>query len=216
MLWYEGKPKGDWRSTGTARDLGKYVTDHCIGKLAEIACAKFLETNWKIKSELDFDIHPGSSAVDRGDIVTIEIKGTKKTPTLKIDVKSTKKNSMWAMVDLTEFNNRKYGAYIWIKIDLPLDHLARPIFEEIRNGNLVEIEKLIPDLEEILAEVVGFEYREEVEKWRNIHKGELVYDPIKTRKKLFSAKTDNKAGQISHLRNREDEWNELVQKIVGD
>jgi len=25
-LWYAGKPKGDWRSTGTKRDVGKHTT----------------------------------------------------------------------------------------------------------------------------------------------------------------------------------------------
>lgn len=77
-LWYAGKPKGDWRNTGTRRDIGKYITDHALGKLAEIAFAKFLEVNWGIEAELDFDVHPGALAIDRGDLATVEISGTKK------------------------------------------------------------------------------------------------------------------------------------------
>jgi len=64
-LWYIGKPKGDWRSTGTQRDIGKYITDHSIGKLGEISFARFLEINWRVGAELDFNIHPGQSSIDQ-------------------------------------------------------------------------------------------------------------------------------------------------------
>lgn len=212
-LWYAGKPKGDWRSTGTKRDIGKYITDHVLGKLAEIAFAKFLERNWKIKAELDFDIHPGTLTIDRGDLTVVEVDGVKRMPQIKPDVKSTKSGSLWAMVDLTEFNNRRYDAYIWVKVDLPLNHLARPIFEAVRSGNLGEIEEMVPALEKVDAEIMGFAYRDDVEKWREFNRGEAVFDPEKPKRKLFTAKTDNKAVPINELRNSSSEWNELVQKM---
>ena len=79
-LWYAGKSIGDWRSTGTRRTLGQYLTNHTMGKLAEISFSKFLEENWSVKSELDFNIYPGSHAIDSGDLVCI-----------------------WAMVDLNGY-----------------------------------------------------------------------------------------------------------------
>jgi hypothetical protein len=213
-LWYAGKPKGDWRITGTKRDLGSYITNWTEGKLAEVAFGKFLENNWNIKAELDFKIYPSAQAVDQGDIVSVEIEGVKRIPGIKIDVKSTKPTSLWAMADLKEFNSRHYDAYVWVKVDLPLNHLARPIFEAVKNRNLTEIEGKIPPLEQVSAEIAGFAYREEVEKWRVFHKGERVPDP-RSKKTLFTAKIDNKAAPLSSLRNSDEEWSELVSKILG-
>ncbi|MEM2914414.1 MAG: hypothetical protein QXH91_03305, partial [Candidatus Bathyarchaeia archaeon] len=184
------------------------------GKLAEIAFAKFLERNWAIKAKLDFDIHPGAS-IDRGDLVSIEIGGIKSIPGIKVDMKSTKPRSAWAMVDLKEFENRRYDAYVWVKVDLPLNHLARPIFEAVRNGNVAEIESMIPALKEISAEIACFAWRDEVEKWREFRKGEVVFDPNKPSKRLFSAKTDNKACPVNELRSADSELENLVRKITG-
>lgn len=214
-LWYAGKPKGDWRSTGTQRDIGKYITDHSIGKLAEIAFARFLVVNWGIRAKLDFDIHPGALSIDSGDLAEISCNGTNIKPLINIDVKSTKMGSLWAMVDLQEFNNRKYDAYVWVKVDLPLNHLARPIFEAIRNGNMEEVDKLIPSLEIIEAKVIGFAWREEVENWREFKKGERVFDPNSPERKLFTAKTNNKACPIYQLRNSKNDWKELIERLCG-
>jgi hypothetical protein len=214
-LWYSGKPKGDWRSTGTRRDLGDYITDWAEGKLAEIAFGKFLERNWGVKAELDFKVYPGLRAIDRGDIVAVEVGGVKYEPKVKIDVKSTKPDSLWAMVDLQEFENRRYDVYVWVKVGLPLNHLARPIFEALKGENLAELENKIPSLEHISAEVAGFAYREEVEGWHVFKKGDEVHDPEKPSRRLFRAKTDNKACPLSKLRNSDEEWKELVRRIVG-
>lgn len=214
-LWYAGKPKGDWRSTGTKRDIGKYITDTSIGKLAEIAFKKFLEKNWEIRSEIDFNIYPGSSNIDRGDLVKVNCHGMIIEPQIKIDVKSTKPGSLWAMIDAREFTKRKYDAYVWIKVDLPLNHLARPIFEAVRNNNMQEIEQLIPSLETINAEVAGFAWREDVEKWKEFKKGEHTYDPNDPKKKLFDLKTDNKACPINGLNNSKDDWTKLIEQLCG-
>jgi len=214
-LWYAGKPKGDWRSTGTKRDIGKYITDHSMGKLAELGFAKFLKVNWGINAELNFDIYPGTLNIDKGDLVRVNWKGNDIEPQISVDVKSTKSGSLWAMIDLQEFNNRKYDAYIWVKVDLPLNHLARPIFEAIRNGNMKEIEALIPSLEVIDSEVIGFAYRDDVDRWYEFKKGTPVFDPSNPKKRLFDAKTNNKAYPISQLRSSESDWKKLAERICG-
>ena len=81
------------------------------------------------------------------------------------------------MVDFHKFNNRKYDVYIWIKVDLLLNYIARPIFDAVQNGNMEEIEKLIPSLEIIDAEVIGFVWRKEIEKKQmKFKKDEGVFD----------------------------------------
>lgn len=215
-LWYAGKPKGDWRSTGTQRNIDKYITDHYIGKLAEMAFAKFLEVDWKISAKLDFDVHPGSLSVDSGDLVEIDCYGNNIKPQISINVKSTKINSLWAMVDLHQFSNRKYDVYVWVKVDLPLNHLGCPIFNAVRNGNMEEIEKLITSLEIIDAEVIRFAWRKEIEEdWREFKKGESVLDPNNLKRKLFTAKTDNKACPIRHMKKSKGDWKELMKKLCN-
>lgn len=84
-FWYTGKPKGDWRSTGTRRDRGKYIMDYSIGKLAEIAFAKFLKVNWGISARLDFDIYPGLLSIDSSDLVEISCNENNIKPQISID-----------------------------------------------------------------------------------------------------------------------------------
>jgi len=147
--------------------------------------------------------------------VAVEANGKKRTPGIKIDVKSTRKTSKWALLDLKEFENRPYEVYIWFKVGLPLNHLARPIFKAVRNHNLDEIEKMIPKLEEIEVEPAGIEYRGEIESnGEKFMRGDDVYNPNSSKKgKLFTAKTDNIGVPISKLKNEDDDWNNLIKKI---
>ncbi|MEM3484400.1 MAG: hypothetical protein QXI12_02115 [Candidatus Methanomethyliaceae archaeon] len=62
---------------------------------------------------------------------------------MKIDIKATKPESVWAMIDSKEFDRRHYDAYIWVKVNLPLNHLARAILQMVKNGNLHAIEDKI-------------------------------------------------------------------------
>lgn len=119
------------------------------------------------------------------------------------------------MIDLQEFNNRKYDAYVWVKVRLPLHHLARPIFEAVRNSNMKEIEALIPSLEVVDSEIIGFAYRDDIDRWDEFKKGDSVFDPSNPKKKLFDVKKDNKACPISQLRSSENDWKELVERICG-
>lgn len=58
-----------------------------------------------------------------------------------------------------------------------LNYIARPIFDAVQNGNMEEIEKLIPSLEIIDAEVIGFVWRKEIEKKQmKFKKDEGVFD----------------------------------------
>ena len=76
-------------------------------------------------------------------------------------------------------------------------------------------DRLIPSLEVVNAEVIGFAWRDEVEKWREFKKGEDVYDPNNPKRKLFSVKTENKACPIIGLKKSESDWKELIGKLCG-
>ncbi|MCD5390819.1 hypothetical protein LR007_03025 [candidate division NPL-UPA2 bacterium] len=215
-LWFAGKAIGDWRAA-RRRDLGKYITDHASGKLAEIAFCRFLEANWNLKAEADFEVYPGARAIDKGDIACIEIDRAFKMPP-PIDVKATKPGSEWAFVELREFKKRAYWIYVWILVDLPLAHLAKPVYEAVRNKNLAEIEtsisQLADQLKEIEAVVSGFKYREELEaEGREFKRGDEVPDPEDPSRSLFTAGAGNIGVPIADLRNSESDWKELIEKL---
>lgn len=222
LYYTNGKPRGDWRNTGTQRGLGTYITDFAIGKLAEIGFSKFLKINWAMEASLDFNIYPGGQTTDKGDILSVKSGGVEKTPSLKVDVKATKPNSKWAMLDKKEFENRPYGAYAWVKINLRPDHIARPIYEAVRNGNLQEIADKIPKTEEIECNIQGYLYRDEATtKGIIFNKGDEVYDPYSRigprsgkRKRMFFAKTDNIAITFETLKNSEEDWQEFIKKLT--
>ena len=215
-LWYSGKSKGDWRSTGTTRSLGQYITDHAEGKLAEKAFALFLKENFNIDAVLDFDVHEGASATDAGDVNLIKTGSQNIRPGLKLDVKSTKPNSLWAVVDAKEFNSRAYDAYIWVKVALPLNHLAPLIFKALCNRNLEDIRSKLPQLDKITAQIVGFAWRSEVECWEVKQRGSTICDPTTPKKRLFTAKTTNKLAPLTKLKNKDLDWDELRNRLINN
>lgn len=174
------------------------------GEACGISFCKFLKANWSVKAKIDFSIRLGSQAVDSGDLFCIEYLGFRRSPGLKIDVKSTTEKSKWAVVDLREFNNRYCDAYVWAVVFLTQDRLARPIFNAVRNGNLTEIEHLIPSISELNAQIAGFSYREDLSGLKEIRRGQKVFDPDKPSKALITDKTENKALSIKSLINKED------------
>lgn len=214
-LRYAGKAVGDWRSTGTRRTLGQYMTDHASGKMAEMAFAKFLKANFGLEAEIDLKIYPGAQAIDRGDIASLKRGAKKFDPELKIDVKATGKTSKWLLVDQREFDNRFYDAYVAVMVNLPKNHLAEPIYEAIRNGNLEELEDKIPKIRSVEALVAGFAYRKEVASGEPFSRGDSVWDPDKPSRILFSAKTNNLGIPLDALRHTKSDWNRLVSKMCG-
>jgi len=214
-MWFSGKTVGDWRAA-TRRDLGDYITDHTMGKLAEIAFCRFLDKNWNIEAEPDFNIYPGRTEIDRGDILKIKF-GSEEIKPPPIDVKATKPNSKWAFVELREFKRRRYWIYVWVLLDLPLDHLAGAVYEAVRNNNLSELEdhvtSLIQRLNRIEAEVAGFLYRDDLDReGQRFKAGAEVPDPD-TGKKLFEARARNVGMPISKLRCSKADWDEVVEKL---
>jgi len=88
---------------------------------------------------------------------------------------------------MQEFNNRKYDAYVWVKVGLPLKHLARPIFKAVRDSNMKEIEAFIPLLEVVDSEIIGFAYRDYIDSWDEFKK-ETWYSTQVIRKRNYSTR----------------------------
>lgn len=116
----------DFASTGVKRDVGDYVNDITIGKLAEMAVKHFFQERYNLEIDLDFDFYEDASQVDDGDIRWIKTKDGAKIarPQLHpVDIKSTKGNSKWLLIRKEEFENRTYDMYISVKVSIPESHL---------------------------------------------------------------------------------------------
>lgn len=117
----------DFASTGVKRDVGDYVNDITIGKLAEMVVKRFLQERYQIEADLDFDFYEDASQIDDGDIRWIKTKDGIKIarPQLHpIDIKSTKGTSKWLLIRKEEFENRSYDMYISVKVSIPESHLV--------------------------------------------------------------------------------------------
>ena len=149
------------------RGIGKWAEDFIPGKLGEIAVAKFLKLHFKVNIKLDFSIGQGIPAQDIIEVAKPR-RGpdTYNPPRIRTSIKTTKIKNVWLAVPEKEFKDpaRASEAYILVRLDLPLNHLARfqretPLFERLRD--------LIPVFEEIPAEVVGYAWRDDFKHYPN-------------------------------------------------
>ena len=79
------------------RDVPEIGRDNLIGKIAEVAFAKMLRKRYHIDIDLDFNLYPRGEW-DRQDMV---INGW------KIDVKGTKNNGRWMLIEWSKLNFRQ-------------------------------------------------------------------------------------------------------------
>jgi hypothetical protein len=207
-MWYVGeKSTLDWRRLGR-RDIGDYLNDHMQGKLAELAFARMLE-KWGKTAEIDLEIRPGAQVINESDVRWITVNGQKRKPNIKIDVKATTPRSKYFLVDLREFENRRYDAYVLMLINLPRDHLIRFFAAHLDLPN--DLRERIKPLESLEAEAVGFVYREDIERNGQLFRaGEWLPDPEKPKRRLVKLKVDNYGIPITRLRHTESEWNQFL------
>lgn len=211
----------DFASTGVKRDVGDYVNDITIGKLAEMAVKRFLHTRYKIEADLDFDFYEDASQIDDGDIRWIKTKDGQKIcrPQLHpVDIKSTKGTSKWLLIRKEEFENRRYDMYISVKVSIPESHLVDFLggekidvmvaslkdnselskkHMEMLTANLKrKHEGLFPIKAEVMGWIARDELIEKVEKQRNSHAElktlDLEYNALKDEKRKIKG-TDKQA-----------------------
>ncbi|MEM3714963.1 MAG: hypothetical protein QXF82_08460 [Nitrososphaeria archaeon] len=211
-MWYYGKKSTlDWRRAGR-RDIGDYLSDHAQGKLAEISFARFLKERYNIEGEIDLEVRPGIQVVNESDIRMIAMKGGRRRPKIKIDVKATTPKSKYFLVDAWEFENRRYDVYILVLVDLPKDHIIRFLASSLELPD--DLKRYVKPLQLIDSDILGFAYRNDIEIKGKLYKaGESLVDPKNPKRKLVQLKSNNYGLPISELRQKDAEWDELVKKL---
>ena len=199
---FRGYVLSDWGSA-RQREFGQKITNWIKGQLAEVAVKKFLETEFKVKVELDFDIHESIVAQD---IVSIFENGKKRDPKIKVGIKSSKPKSAYLVLGENEvvLENRKSDVYIFCRPDLPDDHLLRitheKIIQEVKDQqHFGAYEKHIPQFQPVTCEIAGFCYLKDLEKVTEIPGQE------------FSGVRFVR--QTGKLRRSENDWKELVSEL---
>lgn len=142
--------------TSQQRDAGKFVTNFVLGKLGEIATAKFLKSNFDVDTKLDFDLRDAVVGQDITEIAKPRRGGRVYNPLrLRIAIKASKMKNVWLIVSRKEVEDseRASDIYIFARVNLYLNHFIR-----ILKGHkeLFNLENIIPDFESINAEVCGF------------------------------------------------------------
>jgi len=201
--FYAYKSTADF-GTVTQRGAGKFVDDFVIGKLGEIAFAKFLKAKFDIDVKLDFSV--------RGEVVGQDIAEISRPrrgprvfnpPNIRIAVKATKGKNVWLMVPKVELEDpaRYSDAYVFVRVDLQLNH----VFRFLRDQEVLKsLKDEIPAFEPIVAEVAGFAWKEDLSKTR------AVTELPSPRQKL---KKPNYVMRSGDLRKSSSEWQEFVEKL---
>ncbi|MEM3665687.1 MAG: hypothetical protein QW222_01240 [Candidatus Bathyarchaeia archaeon] len=211
-MWYSGgKSTLDWRRAGR-RDIGDYMSDHMQGKLAEVGFAKMLQERYRISAEVDLEVRPGIQVINETDVKMVTIKGEKRRPKMKIDVKATTPKSKYFLVDAREFQNRRYDAYVLVLVNLPKDHIIRFIADKMELPP--DLKPLLTPLDKIDVDILGFTYRKDIETKGELYKaGEWLVDPENPKRKLVQLKVDNYGFPINELRTSHEDWNILASKL---
>lgn len=125
--------KATYGRSQSKRDFGSQIirtqkdqiADISEGKMAEIGFKHFLETNFRVDVEIDFNHYSELHEIDFGsDIEEIKCSdGNPRICTYKIDVKTTRPYSQWLLVEGHKFWS---NAYVLVKTDLPRNYERDP------------------------------------------------------------------------------------------
>lgn len=157
-----------------ARSEMQVADDFILGILAEHGLKKFLKNKFNLSIKLDMAVHPGK--ITPQDIVKIKKYGKWSVPRLNIAVKSSKMKSCFNVIDPLEYRHplRKSDVYIFVRVDLPSDHLFRILrehsfFKKVKN-HLEQHNhfRKIKELREINVWVCGFSWHGDFKRRKSI------------------------------------------------
>jgi len=200
--YYEGaQAKSDFLS-GEKREIGKFAHDIIMGKLAELAMAKFLYKYFNIKVQIEFSLINDPRIAFSEDIVKIESKYAIRNPRINIEIKSSNKTSVHLLIPKSSFEDmdRKCDVFVFIRMHLYMNHLIR----FFRDYFSEELKDIIYQFEPIRAEIVGFAWRKDI-----IEKGDIITELNGNR--LRSG--ENYHLISGQLRSSEDDWAELAKAL---
>lgn len=176
-------------ATSNSSELAKVVDSFMLQKLGETAFQKFMDKNFKIFINFEFKFH---EEVVSQEVTEIALPGKwlrvyNPPEKLRLTVKTIEMGNSRLVIPESEVEHRRHhhliDVYVMVRVELPPDHLFRvlgessrsrlgirreeatlPRFEylEADSGIAAEEEVLIPQLESIQAEIVGYGWLSEL------------------------------------------------------
>ncbi|PIN98088.1 MAG: hypothetical protein COT90_05880 [Candidatus Diapherotrites archaeon CG10_big_fil_rev_8_21_14_0_10_31_34] len=208
-MYYKGYTVVDW-GTARKREAGQNLTNWIRGQLGEIAVQKFFKKNFNLEVELDFDLH---KEIVPQDIIGVKEGTAFRNPKTKVAIKATKFQNSYLILGTADVEpeNRKSDIYILTRIDLPDDHLLRIAKDELeellkKQKHFDSYKNKLSGFKPIPCEVVGFAYRQELEKIDNT---EQLAKILGTRNPS-GARYVKVAGK---LRDSIEEWKQIIKKL---
>lgn len=198
---FNGYVLSDWGS-GRQREFGQKMTNWTRGLLAEVAFQIFLN-KLGCEVDLDFDLHEEFVPQD---IIGIKENGVYRKPKIGVGIKSSKKKNASLVLSTQEVEDdyRKSDVYVFVRVDLPDDHLIRLLPNEYKklvrgqqHFNLYE--KKFHPLESVKCEIAGW-----------CVEGDLDYV---TKIGGFDFGSYRYAKQTGKLRRSPKEWKNLVKML---
>lgn len=148
----------EWGTT-KRRDVGEFIANQTGGKLGELAFTKFMRDHFGIGIELSFLIEKEIPGQDIVKVIRTEDE-TKiaRNPKIKVSIKTTKMQNfnLWVVEEDIE----KSDIFVLCRVELPSDQLLRIVRD---HKQISPVRILIPEPREIIAEVAGFAWREELQ-----------------------------------------------------
>ncbi len=176
-------------ATSNSSELAKVVDSFMLQKLGETAFQKFMDKNFKIFINFEFKFH---EEVVSQEVTEIALPGKwlrvyNPPERLRLTVKTIELGNSRLVIPESEVEYRRHhhliDVYVMVRVDLPPDHLFRVLGESSRSrlgirreetalsrfeyleadsGIATEEEVLIPQLESIQAEIVGYAWLSEL------------------------------------------------------
>ena len=201
-MTYSGKAKGG--SIRGARSEMQMADDFILGILAEYGLKIFLRDKFNLDVGLDEDVHP--SEITPQDIVKVCKNNKWVDPKLNIGIKASKLKNCYLVLGENEYekSERKSDIYIFVRLNLPSDHLFRILrehsfFKKVKNwlDQKDHPFRKIEELKNIETWICGFSFHKELEKVKEIpgQKFDEGYRYVKS---------------VSNMRNEDKDWEELI------
>ena len=175
-------------ATSNSSELAKVVDSFMLQKLGETAFQKFMDKNFKIFIKFEFEFH---EEVVSQEVTEIALPGKwfsvyNPPEKLRLTVKTIEAGNSRLVVPEPEVEHRRHhhliDVYVMVRVELPPDHLFRVLGESSRlrlgirreetslprfeyleaDFGIATEEVLIPQLESIQAEIVGYAWLSEL------------------------------------------------------
>jgi hypothetical protein len=174
--------------------------DFTFGIIAEIGFQKFLKQKFNIEVNLDLEVH--SEKITPQDIISITENGIERKSKFNIAIKSSKLKSCFNVISQLEFEDtkRKSDYYVFIRVNLPDDHIFSFFNERHKVFKKSKFEKQISKLNEIQVWICGYSIDTDFNKVKEIP----------------GQKFDNGYRYVvstANMKNSEKDWENFINKI---